>query len=256
MKYFSLFYANAGCQQAWIDWAIDRLANFKLPNLLSLKAQMQSFISITAQRLPLMRLSRRLQPRSILSRSINSLRAPSGAPSVVLYAPTDDDMDLLASAIVSSCPPTPGDCYAMYGDVGAGKSTFVRCFIRSAMEDSNLHVPSPTFLLQNVYKMSNLPPVSILHMDLYRLNSIERDAQRLGLDSLDQNVTLIEWPERLEAVSLLPKERMDVLIEIMESYGSSPSTIDEDGRVRKVTLTPYGRRWEERLDTLMKKLNN
>lgn len=72
-------------------------------------------------------------------------------------------------------------------------------------------------------------------------------------------MTLIEWPERLEAISSLPKERIDVLIEIMESSESSGSPsisgdIAEDQRVRKVTLTPYGSRWEERLVSLMELL--
>lgn len=42
----------------------------------------------------------------------------------------------------------PGDCYCLYGDVGAGKSVFSRAFIRHAAQDDGLPVPSPTFLLQ------------------------------------------------------------------------------------------------------------
>jgi tRNA threonylcarbamoyl adenosine modification protein YjeE len=175
---------------------------------------------------------------------------------IVLYAPTADDMDLLASSIVTACPPTTGDCYAMYGSVGAGKSTFVRSFIRAAMQEPHLIVPSPTFLLQNVYEVRSDPPVSIIHMDLYRLKSMVREVQRLGIDALDKHVALVEWPELLDSVSMMPKERMDVLIEVLPSTQviSSSLTVEEDERIRKVTFTPHGERWELRLSALMKEL--
>lgn len=44
-----------------------------------------------------------------------------------------------------------GDVLLLYGDVGAGKSAFARAFIRAAARDEDLPVPSPTFLLHNVY---------------------------------------------------------------------------------------------------------
>lgn len=43
------------------------------------------------------------------------------------------------------------DCYLLYGSVGAGKSYFCRQFVRAACGDDDLPVPSPTFLLQNIY---------------------------------------------------------------------------------------------------------
>jgi tRNA A37 threonylcarbamoyladenosine biosynthesis protein TsaE len=51
-------------------------------------------------------------------------------------------MGALASLLASEL--RPGDCYCLYGDVGAGKSVFSRAFIRAAADDPDLPVPSPT----------------------------------------------------------------------------------------------------------------
>jgi len=59
-----------------------------------------------------------------------------------LTAPTEAAMGALASLLASEL--RPGDCYCLYGDVGAGKSVFSRAFIRAAADDPDLPVPSPT----------------------------------------------------------------------------------------------------------------
>lgn len=90
----------------------------------------------------------------------------------------------------------PGDCIALHGDLGAGKTTFARAVIRAAADDfsDSLEVPSPTFTLVQLYET----PIPVAHMDLYRINDpVELDD--LGLEAaLQTGAALIEWPSRAE----------------------------------------------------------
>lgn len=86
----------------------------------------------------------------------------------------------------------PGDCVALSGDLGAGKTSFARAFIRALDGDTELEVPSPTFTLVQEY--ATCPPVA--HFDLYRIADPDEVAE-LGLDeALEAGIALIEWPER------------------------------------------------------------
>jgi tRNA threonylcarbamoyladenosine biosynthesis protein TsaE len=99
----------------------------------------------------------------------------------------------------------PGDVIALYGELGAGKTTLARGLIR-ALIGADTETPSPTFTLVQTY----LAPsgLEIVHADLYRLHSPEESAE-LGLeDAFTSAVTVIEWPERLQ--SRLPSDRLDV----------------------------------------------
>ena len=84
---------------------------------------------------------------------------------------------------------------ALHGDVGAGKSTFARAFIRALFKPGfDSDVPSPTFSLIQTYDETRLP---VFHADLYRVNNADEIAE-LGLDDLlETHCGLIEWPERL-----------------------------------------------------------
>ncbi len=80
-----------------------------------------------------------------------------------------------------------GDVVLLRGPLGAGKTTFVRGFLRAIGHQGE--VRSPTFSLVNLYQTT--PPV--LHADLYRVESV----LGLGLeDELDDCVSFIEWPDR------------------------------------------------------------
>jgi tRNA threonylcarbamoyladenosine biosynthesis protein TsaE len=86
-----------------------------------------------------------------------------------------------------------GDLVLLKGDLGAGKTTFVRGLMRGV--GSPAHVASPTFQLVRVYPGR----VQIAHVDLYRLED-GADLAGLGLDELlDQGAVVVEWGDRLEA---------------------------------------------------------
>ena len=88
----------------------------------------------------------------------------------------------------------PGYCILLEGDLGAGKSTLARAFIRALAGNPTLDVPSPTFSLLQVYDEARVP---VAHVDLYRISS-SADVGELGLAELaEQHVVLIEWPDRI-----------------------------------------------------------
>ena len=89
----------------------------------------------------------------------------------------------------------PGLLIALQGDVGTGKSTFARAFIRALFKPGfDSDVPSPTFSLIQTYDETRVP---VFHADLYRVGNSDEIAE-LGLDELSQShCGLIEWPERL-----------------------------------------------------------
>jgi N-acetylmuramate 1-kinase len=89
----------------------------------------------------------------------------------------------------------PGQCILLSGDLGSGKSTFARAFIRAlAIGPQGFDVPSPTFSIIQSYEHTRVP---VAHVDLYRLQS-DAEIEELGLDEIrDGHVLLVEWPERL-----------------------------------------------------------
>ena len=110
----------------------------------------------------------------------------------------------------------PGSAVALYGGLGAGKTTLVRAVLR-ALHGSDSAVSSPTFVFRQRYDGD--PPVE--HLDLYRLDD-PAELNELGLDEAfaTDRITLVEWPER--APGLLPREAIE--IEIAGS-GEGPRTI-------------------------------
>ena len=104
------------------------------------------------------------------------------------------------------------------GDLGAGKTTFSRGFLRGRGHDGS--VKSPTYTLVEPYE--SVPGGPIFHLDLYRLG----DAQELAYLGLSdylsaKGILLIEWPERAEAQ--LPPATLDI-------------TLTPEGTGRKATV--------------------
>ena len=89
----------------------------------------------------------------------------------------------------------------LYGDLGAGKSTFARAFIQALGYEGS--VKSPTYTLLEVYPLAENKLA--VHMDLYRIADPE-EIEYLSLDDYEKNaaVTLIEWPEMGENYIPLP----------------------------------------------------
>lgn len=95
---------------------------------------------------------------------------------------------------------SPGSVIALFGDVGAGKTQFVKGVCR-ALGIAEERVSSPTFTIAHEYSAQ----VPVYHLDLYRIKS-EEEALSLGLDEYMESdgICLVEWPEFL--VPLLPPE--------------------------------------------------
>ncbi len=101
--------------------------------------------------------------------------------------------------------------FALYGKMGAGKTTFIQAICSSLGSDDN--VTSPTFAIINEYKTADLS--SIFHFDFYRIEDIE-EAYDLGYEDYiySGNYCFIEWPEMIE--SLLPENIIEVKIEVLD----------------------------------------
>ena len=153
----------------------------------------------------------------------------------------------------------PGDVFFLIGELGAGKTSLARGFLRHYFADSQLEVPSPSYLLcfaytdaaasndgaaggpslgraLNVGGSALLPGVSVLHLDPYRLPE-GKIASLIDLPAaFKTQVTLIEWPERLgsQLVSATEPGRLEITL-----GGIGPQACG-----RAVTLRAVGPRWE------------
>ncbi len=103
-----------------------------------------------------------------------------------------------------------GDIVALRGDLGTGKTTFVRAALRGL--GWMAEVPSPTFTLAQVYDVEAL---CLWHFDLYRI-AHPQEAIELGIDeAFADGVSFIEWPDRL--AGLLPATRLDVTLSFVDA---------------------------------------
>ena len=88
-----------------------------------------------------------------------------------------------------------GEFVFLYGEMGVGKTTFVKYFINEYQKINNLtqiEIPSPTFSLLNEYQVKD---IRIKHYDLFRINRKE-DINNLDIFEKDNKlITLIEWPQ-------------------------------------------------------------
>ncbi len=94
--------------------------------------------------------------------------------------------------------------FALYGNLGSGKTAFAKFFIRYFL---NTEVTSPTFNLVNLYKTEKF---TIWHFDLYRLNNVD-EVYNLGIeDAFNYGLVVIEWPEIIE--NILPNNTTRIMI--------------------------------------------
>ena len=120
-----------------------------------------------------------------------------------------------------------GDIIFLYGEIGVGKTTFVRFFINyleSKNEIKNSEVLSPTF---NIVYDYDIGDIKILHYDLYRLKNY-RDISQLGVfETAKDHIKIIEWPELIEPK---PKDRIDVRFQYSKSMDTRQAEISGFGK--------------------------
>ncbi|MDC3117681.1 tRNA (adenosine(37)-N6)-threonylcarbamoyltransferase complex ATPase subunit type 1 TsaE [Candidatus Pelagibacter sp.] len=106
-----------------------------------------------------------------------------------------------------------GHVVFLVGEMGVGKTTFIRYLINNFQKQNGLkitEVTSPTFNLLNEYQIKQ---IKINHYDLFRINSLD-EIHNLGLfDDITHAITLIEWPQKIK-----PKPKN--LIELNFEYGN------------------------------------
>ncbi|MBI1327558.1 MAG: tRNA (adenosine(37)-N6)-threonylcarbamoyltransferase complex ATPase subunit type 1 TsaE [Alphaproteobacteria bacterium] len=110
------------------------------------------------------------------------------------------------------------------GDLGAGKTTFARAFIRYLLNDAEALIPSPTYTLIQEYET---PRGILRHFDLYRLTAPEEVYEIGWEDALQNGIALVEWPENLGY--LAPKDALTLAF--------SPDPASDEAR----TVTIWGR---------------
>ena len=129
-----------------------------------------------------------------------------------------------------------GDCFALYGTLGMGKSVLCRAFIRSLADAGE--VPSPTFTLVQSYPAEEF---EIYHFDLYRLKSPE-EIFEIGMeDALYGGVCLIEWPEQMGGY--LPRDVFRV-------------EFQPEGKGRRITIRAVSPQKQQRLQQLKAEFND
>ena len=105
----------------------------------------------------------------------------------------------------------PGNIVFFYGEMGVGKTTFIKYLINIIQKENKLEqteVTSPTFNLLNEYQINK---ININHYDLYRLKSAQ-ELKNLELFGNSKNlITLVEWPQII-------KEKPENLIELFFKY--------------------------------------
>jgi tRNA threonylcarbamoyladenosine biosynthesis protein TsaE len=135
----------------------------------------------------------------------------------------------LAKAVQQLTPATV--CICLEGDLGAGKTTFARGFLRGFGHAGR--VPSPTYTLVEPYECG---AYTIYHLDLYRVqDGAELEFLGLAEMTVEGSVLLIEWPSR--AGGSLPDKDIEVLLEVIpegravsaQSYSDSGSNLVQSG---------------------------
>ena len=134
---------------------------------------------------------------------------PIAIKSDVIFLSSENNTEELANQILKKIK--IGDVIFLYGEMGVGKTTFIRYLINGFQKKNKLElseVTSPTFNILNEYQINQ---IKINHYDLFRLKSSE-EIKNLGLFEDKQNsITLIEWPQII-------KEKPKNLIELNFKY--------------------------------------
>ena len=135
---------------------------------------------------------------------------------------SEDDTRELAENIESE--KFPGMVICLIGELGSGKTAFVKGFAASlGLKDD---ITSPTFNIVKEYEDGEMP---LYHMDVYRL---EETDETIGFNDYfkSNGVTIIEWADMIE--DKLPEERLEIKFKVIDD-------------TRVLVLTPYGQAYED-----------
>ena len=115
------------------------------------------------------------------------------------------------------------------GELGVGKTTFIKYLINCLQADKKLpvtEIPSPTFNLVYEYQIGEL---ILKHYDLYRIND-EKELDEIGIfEDNSKQITLIEWPEKIKNTKI--KNIIYLNFEYDENYKSRYITILSDDKI-------------------------
>ena len=122
-----------------------------------------------------------------------------------------------------------GDVIFLYGEIGTGKTTFVRFLINHLEVENQTEksdILSPTFNIVYNYEIGE---IKIHHYDLYRLKNY-KDILELGMFDISKDyIKIVEWPELIE---FKPKDRIDLLFEYTELEDTRHVKINGFGKWR------------------------
>lgn len=117
----------------------------------------------------------------------------AGLNSKVAISRSPEETEEIGFQLGSSLP--VGSIVCFFGDLGAGKTTFIKGMARGAGQIDSDEVNSPTFVYLNIYEGG----VPIYHFDLYRLKDVQ-EFIRMGFDEYfgGEGICCLEWSERIE----------------------------------------------------------
>ena len=134
---------------------------------------------------------------------------PIGTKSSKINISKEIDTKLISKKISNHL--IKGDIIFLYGDVGVGKTTFVKYlinYLQKKNKEKETEVPSPTFNIVNEYLVKRQ---KIIHYDLYRIKD-EKELNNIGLfEDTESSISLVEWPEVI-------KEKPKKIIELIFNY--------------------------------------
>lgn len=151
---------------------------------------------------------------------------------MLVYLSNEQETKQVAEKLAKYCPKNKRFIIFLEGELGSGKTTFVRFFLQTLGHSGA--VKSPTYTLIETYQVSKQ---LIFHLDLYRLQT-SREIFALGLEDEWNQVAiwLIEWPER--ALPFLPQA--DIICHL--------TLINSHRQVKIQAQTPRGKQLLQRME--------
>ena len=162
---------------------------------------------------------------------------------LVLVSRTPDETRALAATVAGAL--RPGDVVALTGELGAGKT----CFVQGAAAALGVQerVTSPSFVLRREYEGS----VPILHMDIYRLETLQEIVDIGYEEVFDRSrVTFIEWGDAMSP--LLPQDHLELEFRLPPAVPDDIVPGEED---RRIVVRPRGENWLRRMPALRAELH-